>query len=82
METLIHIFYLQRLDFTAFFNYGGAWEMGNSPGEDDLIKAHGYNLDLQSDIKGVVVNLGLGTGQVVGEPFEMYFIFGFDALIN
>ncbi|MGE0173029.1 MAG: hypothetical protein AB7T49_09600 [Oligoflexales bacterium] len=82
LETLIHIFYLQRLDFTAFFNYGAAWYQSNPPASEDFIAAHGYNLDLQSDIKGVTVNVGLGVGQVIDEPFEAYFTFGFDALIN
>jgi len=82
LEKLVGIFYLQRLDFTAFFNYGGAWYGSDLPTTDRLLKAHGYNLDLQSDIKGLTVNLGLGTGQVIGHAFEVYFLFGFDALIN
>ncbi|SME93856.1 hypothetical protein [Pseudobacteriovorax antillogorgiicola] len=82
LETLIHIFYLERLDFTAFFNYGNAWDQQESPTVDDFIKAHGYNLDLQSDIKGVTVNVGVGAGQVFEQDWEMYFLFGFDALIN
>lgn len=82
LETLIHIFYLERLDFTAFYNYGQAWWGGDPPPIGDFVQAHGYNLDLQSDIKGVTVNLGLGTGQVVGYDFEIYFLFGFDALID
>lgn len=82
LETLIHIFYLERLDFTAFFNYGNAWSQNIKPHPRDFIKAHGYNLDLQSDIKGVTVNLGLGTGQVLNNDWEVYFLFGFDALID
>lgn len=82
LETLIHIFYLERLDFTAFFNYGNAWNQQIQPAPEDFVKAHGYNLDLQSDIKGVTVNLGLGTGQVFEEDWDVYFLFGFDALIN
>ncbi|MFW7380432.1 MAG: hypothetical protein ACOH5I_16590 [Oligoflexus sp.] len=82
LETLLHIFYLERLDFTAFFNYGRAWYGAETPDLSQFVKAHGYNLDLQSDIKGVTVNLGLGTGQVIGQDFEVYFLFGFDALID
>lgn len=82
LETLLHIFYLERLDFTAFFNYGRAWYGPEIPDLSQFVKAHGYNLDLQSDIKGVTVNLGLGTGQVIGQDFEIYFLFGFDALID
>ena len=83
MAKLIHIVYLQRLDFTAFFNYGTAWNNNiDHPSIYDAVRAHGYNFDLQADIKGVKVNLGLGTGQVLGYDFEVYFLFGFDALID
>lgn len=81
LEKLVGIFYFQRLDFTAFYNYGGAW-YGSQPKTKNLIAAHGYNIDLQTDIKGVTVNGGLGIGQVVGYDYELYFLFGFDALIN
>lgn len=79
-ETLVGIFYLQRLDFSAFVNYGTAWT--NQLRSADLILAHGYNLDLATDIKGVKVNLGLGVGQVVDHDWEVYFKFGFDTLID
>lgn len=82
LETLVGIFYLERLDFTMFFNHGAIWTGDDYPTSDDFITAHGYNLDLQSDIKGVTVNLGIGTGQVLGNSFEVYFLFGFDALID
>lgn len=82
LEKLVGIFYLERLDFTMFFNYGGAWYGDEPPPAKKLIAAHGYNLDLQTDIKGVTVNAGLGTGQVIGKGWEVYFLFGFDALIN
>ncbi|MBF0441848.1 MAG: hypothetical protein HQK54_08095 [Oligoflexales bacterium] len=82
LEKLIGIFYFNRLDFTAFFNYGSAWYGRTPPPWKDMVAAHGYNLDLQSDIKGVTVNAGLGTGQVLGHSFEIYGLFGFDALIN
>lgn len=82
LEKLIGIVYFQRLDFSMFYNYGGAWNGDELPSPDRLIQAHGYNLDLQTDIKGITVNAGLGTGQVVGQEFEVFFLFGFDALIN
>ncbi len=80
LDTLVGIFYLERLDFTTFINYGTAWSgpIRNA----DLILAHGYNVDLSTDIKGVRVNLGLGLGQVEGHPFEVYFKVGFDTLID
>ena len=67
--------------FTAFYNYGGAWH-GDEPrqGFADMTRAHGYNVDLQFENKGVRLNAGLGTGQVVGASFEVYGKFGFDAL--
>jgi hypothetical protein len=75
------IFYLERLDFTAFYNYGAAW-VGDEPrvGWRKLIRAHGYNLDLQLEDKGFRFNVGLGTGQVIGDDFEIYATTGFDAL--
>ena len=78
---LIHIVYLQRLDFTGFFNYGNAWfHTDGIPSE--WVKAHGYNLDLTADIKGVKLNAGIGIGQVFGNDWDMYALFGFDALIQ
>lgn len=77
----IWIVYIERLDFTAFYNYGAAWN-GPEPkrGWDRLIRAHGYNLDLQFENKGVRFNAGLGTGQVIGNDWELYVTTGFDAL--
>lgn len=78
-EKLIWIFYVDRLDFTAFLNYGGAWR-GSTPASDRLVGAHGYNLDLQLDNKGVRFNVGGGIGQVFERPWESYLTLGFDAL--
>ena len=82
IEKVIGIIYLSRLDVTAFYNYGGAWLGDKGPKNNQMFGAHGYNLDLQADIKGVNLNAGVGTGQVVGEEWEVYFLFGFDAIIN
>lgn len=82
IEKVVGIIYLSRLDLTAFYNYGGAWYGNESPKSNQLFGAHGYNMDLQADIKGVNLNAGIGTGQVVGEEWEVYFLFGFDAIIN
>lgn len=81
VDYLLWILYLERLDFTAFYNYGGAWS-GDTPrrGFDKLVRAHGYNIDLAMENKGVRFNLGLGTGQVLGKAFEVYVTSGFDAL--
>ena len=80
-ERMFWILYVDRLDFTAFWNYGGAWS-GEKPsqGWDKLIRAHGYSLDLQLDNKGVRFNTGLGSGQVLGKQFQVYWTFGFDAI--
>jgi hypothetical protein len=75
------LLYFERLDFTAFYNYGAAWTGPKPPqGWQRLTRAHGYNLDMQMENKGVRFNLGGGIGQVVGRPFELYFDGGFDAL--
>ncbi len=79
---LVHIVYLQRLDATAFINYGRAWWQQIQPRFDSGTAAHGYKLDLQADVKGVKLNMGVGTGQVVGEKWEVFALFGFDALID
>ena len=82
LSEIIHILYLDRIDLTAFFNYGDAWYEGvNQPAFNDMIGAQGYNLDLQTDIKGITVNLGTGVGQVF-ENWELYILFGFDAIVN
>jgi hypothetical protein len=80
-DKLLWILYLERLDFTAFLNYGGAWN-GPEPrkGWDKLTRAHGYTVDLQLENKGVRFNLGLGAGQVIGKDPEIYLTTGFDAL--
>lgn len=80
-DKLLWILYLERLDFTAFYNYGGAWN-GAEPkkGWDKLTRAQGYTVDLQLENKGVRFNLGIGTGQVIGKDPELYLTTGFDAL--
>jgi hypothetical protein len=80
IDKLIRILYLERLDFTAFFNHGTAWYGQKFPNSDRFISAHGYNLDLQLNIKGINFNLGLGIGQVVKQDFEIYMTSGFDAI--
>ncbi len=82
LAKLVHIVYLQRLDFTAFFNAGNAWVNNLSPRGVQPIKAHGYNLDLTADIKGVKLNAGIGIGQQFNKDWEMYALIGFDALIS
>ena len=81
LDKLLWILYLERLDFTAFFNYGDAWN-GSKPrdGWDNLTGAHGYTVDLQLENKGVRFNLGVGAGQVLGKDPELYLTTGFDAL--
>ena len=79
MDTMVWLFYLQSLNFTAFYNYGGAWYQGISQIEDNLIAAHGYKIDLLFENKGVGFNASLGSGQVLEEDFELYATFGFDA---
>lgn len=79
MDTMLWLFYLQSLNFTAFYNYGGAWYQGFSNISDNLIAAHGYKIDLLFENKGVGFNASLGSGQVLEQDFELYATFGFDA---
>jgi hypothetical protein len=80
IDKWIGLAYIERLDFTAFINYGGAWYNGMEPRRGDLFAAHGYNLDLQLENKGIRFNVGAGTGQVFGQDFQVYITSGFDAL--
>ncbi len=80
LDTLVRLFYLERLDLTAFFNYGGAWRGSEPPDLANLIAAHGYNLDLLVDVKGLKFNTGAGVGQVLNNDWEAYITFGFDAI--
>ena len=76
-KTLI---YIDQLNASGFLNYGTAWRGTKMPTKHDLIAAQGYNLDLFMDNKGVRFNIGLGAGQVLGKPWQVYWSFGFDAL--
>lgn len=71
--------YIDRLDFSAFLNYGTAWNGDKLPDKSAFQTAHGYNIDLLMDNKGVRFNCGLGTGQVVGNKWQLYATAGFDA---
>jgi hypothetical protein len=81
IDKSLWIFYAERLDFSAFFNYGGIWDtLNETPYADvDFIAAHGYHIDLQLENKGVRFNVGVGLGQVFGYQFNIYGKFGFDA---
>ncbi len=82
LETLIRIFYVGRLDFTAFFSYTGAWFGSFSDiSKVSMIKAHGYNLNLNFDVKGVNFSSGFGVGQVIGKKMESFGTFGFSSFL-
>ncbi len=81
MDKMFYIFYVDRLDFSSFVNYGNAWFGRTKEIDfDEFLLAHGYGIDLQLEIKGLNFNIGVGTGQVVGDPFDVYLDGGFDAL--
>jgi hypothetical protein len=80
LDYLGWIFYFSRIDFTAFFSHGGAW-YGDTLDNRGFVTAHGYNLDLQFDNKGVNFNMGVGAGQVLDDQWQVYLTFGFDNLI-
>ena len=86
LDKLVWILYAERIDFSAFVNYGTIWDTetnsSTTPGsmdEADFIGAHGYNIDMQFENKGVRFNMGFGIGQVFDEGVESYYKFGFDA---
>lgn len=86
LDQIVWILYAERLDFSAFINYGGIWDDGAGSTFDDasFIGAHGYNIDLQLENKGVRFNVGVGIGQLFNKEFttsdfEVYGKAGFDA---
>lgn len=82
LDTLWGIFYLERIDFSLFYNYGNAWYDRFPASRGDPVQAIGYAFDLQADVKGVALNFGLGAGRVLGEELAYYGQFGFNALID
>lgn len=80
-DRLLWIFYAEELNFSAFCNYGGAWYRQDEWQGKNLIFAHGYSVDLHLNNKGVQFHIGLGTGQVLHEPLEVYVNFGFRSFL-
>ena len=80
-DKLWWIFYVEKLNFSAFCNYGGAWYQAEGIRRKDFIFAHGYSVDLFLNNKGVHFNIGLGTGQVWQQAFEIYANVGFSSLL-
>lgn len=80
-DRLFWIFYAEKLNFSAFCNYGGAWYRREGLRRKDLAFAHGYSIDLHLNNKGVQFHLGLGAGQVLSEPMEVYANFGFSSFL-
>ena len=80
LDKFTGLIYLSRLDFSAFLNHGTAWSGDKLPEKSAFLTAHGYNLDLLMDNKGVRFNCGMGIGQVVGNKWQSYATAGFDAL--
>lgn len=79
VDKLIWIVYLEELRFSSFLNYGGVWNQGNFNPDKHLLLAHGHNVDLLLENKGVRLNFGFGVGQVKAEPFQLFFNAGFNA---
>ena len=79
LDKLFWLFYMESLNFSTFYNYGGAWNQGVSKISDRLVEAYGSKLDLLFKNKGVGFNTSLGMGKVRNEKIEVYASFGFDA---
>lgn len=80
LDKFLGLVYVSRLDFSAFLNHGSAWYGDKLPEKSAFLTAHGYNLDLLMDNKGVRFNCGAGIGQVIGNKWQSYATAGFDAL--
>lgn len=81
VEKQVWLFYLDKLKYTAFYNYGGAWTVGRNKARERMVSALGNRLDLLFENKGVKFNASLGTGKVVGQALEVFVQFGFDAIL-
>jgi hypothetical protein len=79
-DKFVGLIYIDRLDFSGFLNHGSAWYGQQVPDFSDMLTAQGYNVDLLMDNKGVRFNLGVGVGQVIKNPWQVYSTAGFDAL--
>lgn len=69
---LFWILYTDRLNLTAFLNYGGAWDIGDGLQADNFIFTHGYSADLLFNNSGVDLQLGLGTGWVDNKSVAVF----------
>jgi len=84
MDKLLYIFYLQRIDFSHFLNFGGAWsgESLDIP-FDNFEWAHGHSLDMQFEAKGLQFSLGIGAGRALSsENYDYYMSFSFDNFLE
>lgn len=79
-DKLTWILYFYELRFSTFVNYGGAWYQSERP-KDRMFVSHGHSLDMYFDNKGVQFNLGLGLGQSVPGPGQIYLNAGFDMML-
>lgn len=80
IERLFWIFYLERLSFSSFYQYGGAWNQQEKDIKRYMLSSYGHSLDLVFENKGVHFNLGLGLGRLLPHSYDMYLTAGFDAL--
>ncbi|MDE3269558.1 MAG: hypothetical protein OYH77_04670 [Pseudomonadota bacterium] len=69
---LFWILYADRLNLTAFVNYGGAWSIGDALRVEDFIFTHGYSADLLFNNSGVDLRFGLGTGWVDNRSVALF----------
>ena len=69
---LFWILYTERLNLTAFLNYGGAWGIGEGLQADNFIFTHGYSADLLFNNSGVDLQLGVGTGWVDNKSVAVF----------
>jgi hypothetical protein len=67
-------FLARKIELSGFLNYANLWDKGQLL---DPILSEGIELSLQLENKGVAFHLGMGVGQVYGDPFELYATLGF-----
>jgi hypothetical protein len=79
IDKLLWIFYLNKLSFSSFYQYGGAWYQSQNY-RDRMLASYGHRFDLTFENKGVSFNLGMGAGRVLPFRYDVFFTAGFDAL--
>ena len=73
----LHLFI--DIAFSSFLNYGGVCTQWTK--DFNTKTSHGYSIDLLMENKGVNFHAGIGIGQVIDSPLQVFLKAGFAAII-